>query len=319
MSFNIIGTGSSVPETIVDNNRMGEFVETNDEWITQRTGIRERRILRGESLTDLAAESAEKALCDGGVHPSELDMIICSTLQGDYLTPSLACLVQERIGASCTAFDVNAACSGFIYALDIADAYIKSGKAEKILIVCAEAMSRVVDWQDRTTCVLFGDGAGAVLIEKGSGLLTVKATAAGSKQHLRAPVFYGNSPLPEGKGEDYYLKMNGQEVYKFAVSTVERDVDFALKQTGLTSDDIDWYLLHQANSRITEAARKRLGQPKEKFPGNIGRYGNTSSASIPILLDEINRAGKIKTGDKLLMNAFGAGMTTGVCIISWNK
>ena len=319
MSFTILGTGSSAPQLTVDNNKLSEFVETNDAWIAQRTGIRSRRILQKETLTNLASESAKKALEDAQTNPQELDLILCSTLQGDYLTPSLACLVQEQIKASCMAVDINAACSGFIYALDMAQAYFQAGKAQKILIVCAEAMSRIVDWRDRATCVLFGDGAGAVVLGKGDDLMALRTTAQGSLESLHAPVFMGNSPFAQASEEKAYLYMNGQEVYKFAVSSVEADVDFALKQANLSPDDIDCYLLHQANSRIIEAARKRLGQPSEKFPTNIDRYGNTSSASIPILMDELSRSGHLKKGDKLLLNAFGAGMTTGVCILKWNK
>lgn len=319
MSFNIIGTGSRHPSLEVDNHKLSEFLDTSDEWISQRTGIKARKVLSGESLAQLAGQAAKQALEDAQLSPKELDYILVSTTQGDYLTPSLACLVQEAVGATCPAYDLNAACTGFLYALDAASAYFDAGRAKNILVVGAEAPSRYTDWQDRSTCVLFGDGAGAAVLTKGDGLLAMRLTAVGGAGVLNVPAPTGNSPFIEAPRKQGYISMNGQEVYKFAVSAVEADVDTVLAQASLTPDEIRFYLLHQANSRIIEGARKRLAQPPEKFPMSISRLGNTSSASIPMLLDELNREGRLNPGDKLLFSAFGGGMTTGACILRWGK
>lgn len=319
MTYRISGTGSCLPKLIVDNQKMAEFVDTSDEWITQRTGIKTRHILSAETLTDIAVNSAQRALEDAGLSGSDIDLVIASTLQGDYLTPSLACLVQSAIGAQCAAFDLNAACTGFIYALDVARAYFAAGHVRNILVVCAEAMSRIVDWRDRSTCVLFGDGAGAVVLSEGDDLKAIKTTSQGTAETLRAPVHTGNTPFAKSDEKSGFLFMDGQEVYRFAVSAVNRDVDDVLSQAGLAPHEVDYYLLHQANSRIIDGARRRIDQPESKFPVVINRFGNTSSASIPILLDDMNHSGQLKPGQTLLMCAFGAGYTTGACIINWSK
>lgn len=320
MSFNIVGTGSCHPKKRVTNDDLAEFLDTSDEWIFSRTGIKERRLLTDETLLDISEEAANAALENAGVNAQELDLIIFTTLQGDYISPSMSCLLSKRIGAVCTRqLDMNMACPGFIFALDTADSYFRANKVDKALIVCAEAMSKVVDWKDRATCVLFGDGAGAVVLEKGDGFKDVGLTVNGSYEKLNIPISDGNSPFYEHSDEKPFLKMNGQDIYIFAVSSVVREIKAMLKKLGMTADDVDLFVLHQANKRIIQSARKKLKQPAEKFPENLEKYGNTSSASIPMLLDELNREGKLKKGDKLILCSFGAGLCTGTCAIEWNK
>lgn len=320
MNFNIIGTGSCFPKKRVTNDDLTAFLDTNDEWIYTRTGIKERRILTDESLLDLAFEASKSALEDAKVSAQELDLIIFSTLQGDFISPSLCCLLSKRLGAVCgRQLDINMGCSGFIYALDTAEAYFGADKAKKALIVCAEGMSRVCDWNDRSTCVLFGDGAGAVVLEKGDGLKAINFTVNGEYENLYIPLSQGNCPYTIHSDEKSFLKMNGQEIYIFAVSNVVREINVMLEKLGLTADEPDFYILHQANIRIIESARKKLKQPSEKFPINLDRFGNTSSATIPMLLDEMNKAGRLKKGNKLILCSFGAGLTTGTCAIEWNK
>lgn len=321
MSFNIMGTGSCVPQKIVDNESLTKIVDTSDEWITTRTGIKERRVCDGETITSLAIQAAKSALENAGKNAQNLDLIICSTIEGEYITPSLACLVQKGIGASCPAFDLNAACSGFLYALEVAASFFDAGRAERILIVSAETMSRFTDWSDRATCVLFGDGAGAVLLEKGDGLLSIELHAIGGEEHLRIPAPTGNSPFVTGSktAKPSYLHMDGQEIYKFAVSNAGSNLESVVRKAGLAFKDIALFLLHQANYRIIDAIIRRLREPKEKFPITVNKYGNISSACIPIMLDEINRSGRLRRGDRLALCAFGAGLTTGACVIQWNK
>jgi 3-oxoacyl-[acyl-carrier-protein] synthase-3 len=316
MSIKIVSTGMAVPENAVTNDRLSEFMDTSDEWISTRTGIHSRYIASAEDLTELCLRASGKALDRAGIKPSEVDLVICSTISGDYMFPSLACCLSERLGLSCPAFDINAACSGFIYALDVADGYISAGKAKNILLVCGEMMSRLVDWTDRSTCVLFGDGAAAVVVTSGSAMKYLHLTASGNTKMLHMRVGNGNSPF-RPKQESGFLCMQGQEVFKFAVSMVEQETSLALNTLGMKPEDIDIYLMHQANKRIIDTARNRLGQPEEKFPVNIGNYGNISSASIPLLLDEMLTSGKILPGSRLLLMAFGAGMTTGTCVMIW--
>jgi len=320
MSFNIIGTGSGHPKKCVTNDDLATFLDTSDEWIYTRTGIKERRVLSDDSLLDLAVEASKAALSDAGVKPEELDLIIVSTLQGDYISPSMCCLLSKQLGAVCNRqLDINMGCSGFIFALDTADAYFKADKAKKALIVCTESMSRIVDWNDRSSCVLFGDGAGAVVLENGNGLKDIALTVDGAYEHLYVPISSGNSPFAVQSEEKAFLKMNGQEIYIFAVSSVVKEINVMLEKLGMTADEPDFYILHQANTRIIDSARKKLKQPAEKFPQNLEKYGNTSSATIPMLLDELNREGKLKKGNKLILCSFGAGLTTATCAIEWNK
>ncbi len=319
MSLNIIGTGHCVPELKISNSDLEKFLETSDEWITTRTGIGNRRISQGETLSDLSYNAAASALNKAGLDACELDLIICATLQGDYITPSLACVLQAKLGAKCPAFDINAACSGFIYSLEVASTFITAGKANNILIVCAEMMSNIVDWSDRRTCVLFGDGAGACVVTKGDALKYIHVTAEGNTQPIFLNTHYQSTPFGNTKenAPEYYLYMNGQDVFKFAVSMVEKESKLAFETLGISSADIDYYLLHQANKRIIDSARTRLKLPEEKFPINIHKYGNTSCASIPILLDEMSTEGRLHTGQRIMLMAFGGGLTSGTCVIDW--
>lgn len=319
MNLTIIGTGCSTPKCVKTNLELSEIVDTTDEWITSRTGIKERHIITDETLAQIASEAAKAALENAGVLPEELDYIICATLRGDYITPSLSCEVQRIIGASCPAFDINAACSGFIYSLDVASALFTAQKAKKILVVAAESLSKFVDWKDRATCVLFGDGAGAVVLSNHDNLLAIKLTARGEAKSLYIPSTDRNSPFHEQEEIESYINMDGGEIYKFAVTAIYKELKNVISEAGLRQSDIDHVLLHQANIRIIDAAAKKLKIPKEKYLVNISRYGNTSAASIPILLDEANRAGKFKKGDLMALCAFGGGLTTGACILRWDK
>ncbi len=318
MSFTIKGTGSSYPKRVVTNDDLASVVDTSDEWIRTRTGISERRICTDETLSDLVFEAGKAALEDAGLKADEIDLIICSTIRADTITPSMACILQERLRATCPAFDINAACSGFIYAMDVAIGYFARGKAKNILIVSAEAMSKLVDWTDRATCVLFGDGAGAVLLSEGEDLLSIKTTATG-RDLLFIPNVEGNSPFSEQVESEPYLAMKGQEVFKFAVNAICDDLKDVIHEAGFQESDIAHVLLHQANQRITNTAKKCLKIDPDKYHENIDRFGNTSSATIPVILDEINKAGKLSNGDLLAMSAFGGGLTTGACVIRWNK
>jgi 3-oxoacyl-[acyl-carrier-protein] synthase-3 len=262
-------------------------------------------------------ELQKKALERAGLKAEDIDHVICSTLGGDFLTPSLACALSQRLNLSCPAFDINAACSGFIYALDLAQSYLLSNKAEKILIVCAEMMSKHTDWQDRSSCVLFGDGAGACIVTKGNAVNYTKLYTKGDTKLLYLEDGNGNNPFRKDKKERGFLQMQGQEVFKFAVSIFESLTKEALDSLSLSPEEIDLFILHQANKRIIDSARTKLKLPEEKFPINIDKYGNISSASILILLDELLCEGRIKKGDKLLFSAFGAGLTAGICVMTW--
>jgi len=316
MSIKILSVAKAVPETTITNDQLSEFLDTNDEWISTRTGIKTRHICTTETLLDLCVEAVEDAISKANIDKSEIDAVICSTLVGDYLTPSLSCGICEKLDIICPAFDINAACSGFIYALDIASAYIDTGRASNILIVCAEKMSKIVDWEDRSTCVLFGDGAAACLVTKGTALKNIQLTTKGNSSILNLPVDNGNCPFREKEAAGF-LYMQGQEVFKFAVSMIVSQSERILSDLNMTPEDIDYYVLHQANKRIIDFARMKLKQEPEKFPMNVDKYGNTSSASIPILLEEMISDGRIKPGTRLLLSAFGAGLTTGICVIEW--
>lgn len=316
MNLKIISTGISVPDNLVTNDQLSQLMDTSDEWISTRTGIRSRFIANKEDISKLCTKAAETAIERAGITLKDINLVICSTTSGDYIFPSLACCVSERLGLSCPAFDLNAACSGFIYALDVAECYLSTGKAQNILLICGEMMSRMVDWNDRSTCVLFGDGAAACVVTAGDAVKYLKLTAQGNTKMLYMSVGNGNSPF-RPKLDPGYLHMQGQDVFKFAVSMIVQETEAALSALGMQPGDIDLYLLHQANKRIIDMARNRLGQPEEKFPLNITRYGNISSVSIPILLDELLTVGKIKKGSRLLLSAFGAGMTTGTCVMIW--
>ena len=315
----IIGTGRAHPAKVVTNAMLEQFLDTSDEWIKTRTGMSERRVISSEKLEDLATKAAIQAIEDAGLTPADIDYIICSNVVNEYITPSLSYIVQGAIGAKCACVDVNAACSGFIYALDMADDRLKSGKAKNILVLGAEEPTRMVDWSDRSLCVLFGDGAGAVVVTEGDGLICSRLTTTSKVDCLH--YVRRLEPTPYITKEEYSgpMYMNGKEVFKTAVLSSSRDIKTLLDKAGLAPSDIKYYVLHQANMRIIEAIANWLKLDMSHFPTNVERCGNTSSASVPLLLDELAREGKLQKGDKILMSAFGAGFTTGACIIEWTK
>ena len=320
MAFYIAGTGSALPEKVVTNDDLAEFLETSDEWIYTRTGIHKRHVLTHEKLNDLAILSAKRALEDANVKGEEVDLILCATMRGDTFTPSLACSVGEAIGSHAPAFDVNAACVGALYCMEIADSFIETGRAETVLIVSAEAMSKLLDWQDRSSCVLFGDGSGAFVVKKGHGRLSGVLSTNPDTHVIWMPNIEGiNSPYNQHEQEKLAMQMDGGEVYKFAVNAMGHNIEEACRLAGLTPSDIDWFLPHQANARIIEASRKKFNIDRKKVLLNISEYGNMSATSVVVLLDEYARKGTFKKGDKLLFVAFGGGLTSGAVIIEWNK
>ena len=319
MSFRILGTGKCVPSYVMTNDEMATIVDTSDEWIRTRSGIRERRVCTTESLSDLTIEASKLALEDAGVYPEELDLIICATFRGEYCSPAQACIVQKRIGANCPAFDVNAACSGFIYSLDIAAGFFVRKTVKKVLVVAADNVTNSVDWEDRSTCVLFGDGCGAAVLGEGDDLLSVYLHTKGDLDCLVIPHGENTCPKYQLGSQRPTIRMNGREVYKFAVGAMSDGLEKAIRDAGVQQEDINFVIPHQANIRIIDAARHKLHIPEDRYVCNIDRYGNTSAASIPIALDEINRQGKLKNGDLIAMSAFGAGLTSASCVLRWNK
>lgn len=315
----VIGTGSVRPAKVVTNAMLEGMLDTSDEWIRERTGIVERRVISSERLEELAIEAAKRAIEDAGVSPADIDYIICSNVVNEYVTPALSCIVQGAVGAKCACVDVNAACSGFIYALDMADDRIKSGKAKTILVLAAEEPTRMVDWSDRSMCVLFGDGAGAVVVTEGGELFVSRLTTKSMLDCLYYRRRLEPTPYVETEEISGPMYMNGREVFKTAVLSSSRDISHILKEAGLTPSDIKYYVLHQANMRIVDAIANYLKLDMSHFPHNVEYSGNTSSASVPLLLDTLSREGKLQRGDKILMSAFGAGFTTGACIVEWAK
>ena len=313
----ILGTGSSLPKMQVTNDDLSKFLDTNDEWIFPRTGIKSRHIISSEKLEDLAVDAARKALDDAGVAAGELDMLICSNVVNEFITPSLSCIVASKLGISCPCFDINCACPGFIYAMDMADSYFRCGKVRKVLIVCAEEPTRMIDWSDRSTCVLFGDGAGAAVFGEGDNLLGTRLSAQPDPDKLYEIHKLQPTPYITKEEADVPLVMKGREVFKFAVTTSSRDITDILVSTGITPDQVSYYMIHQANLRIIDGIREHLGVAPEKFPTNIRDHGNSSSASCPILLDECNRAGMFKKGDILVFSAFGAGLLSATAVLEW--
>lgn len=316
MGLKIIGTGAALPSKVVTNDDLTAHMETSDEWISQRTGIHQRRILSGsETLLGLGTDAAMQAIGEAGIAPKEIDLLIVSTLGGDYKTPSLSCLLAGELGIDCITLDINMACCGFLSALNIVKAYINVGMAKKALIVSAEALSRLVDWTDRSTCVLFGDAAAAAVLEQGDSdpVFSMQVTGKNGWEHLHALRATDNCPFNDFEDEGH-LHMNGQDIYKFAVSSITARIHEVLDKCALTIDDIDKVLLHQANLRIIKGAVTRFGYP-DKFPHNIENYGNTSSASVPLLLHE--EAKNLRRGDKLILCAFGAGLSSAACLLEW--
>ena len=313
----IIGTGSAIPKKIVTNDMLSEFLDTSDAWIYPRTGIKHRHVISDEKLEDLAAEAAVKALENAGMKAEELDYIICSNVVNEYVTPSLSCIIQGAIGATCPCLDINCACAGFMYALDIAESHYKAGRVKNVLIVCAEEPTRMTSWKDRNVCVLFGDGAGAAVLSEGDNIKGVKLSAASATDKLYQIRTLEPTPYITKEEQSISLQMKGQDVFKFAVKASSGDIRYLLDKLGMTADDVDHYLLHQANIRIIRAIEEYLGQPESKFPTNVETHGNSSSASCTILLDECNRNGLIKRGETIAMSAFGAGFISGAVVMEW--
>jgi 3-oxoacyl-[acyl-carrier-protein] synthase-3 len=319
----IIGTGHYVPERILTNAELEKMVDTTDEWIVTRSGIRERHIARDDQATsDLAAESARRAMASAGVKPEDIDLIIVATITPDMPFPNTACFVQKLIGAkNATCIGLEAACTGFLFALDAASQYLLTGRFKTALVIGAEKMSTIVDWQDRTTCVLFGDGAGAVVVqarETGEGILSaVTGSDGGLSGLLNLPA--GGSRTPTSaqtvEARQHYMRMEGKEIFKHAVRAMGESARRALEKSGLTMADITCVVPHQANMRIVEAIRSRLEVGPEKFFINLDKYGNMSSASIPVALDEAMACGRIKKGDNVILVAFGGGLTWGAMVV----
>ena len=320
MSVKILGTGSFLPESVVTNDFLSTIMDTSDEWISSRTGIKARHLVKKETTTQMSVEAAKNALLDAGIQAAELDLIIVGTITGDDITPSTACEVQAAIGAkAAVAFDINAACSGFMFAMHSAYAYLQSGIYQNALIIGAETLSRIMDWNDRSTCVVFGDGAGAAVLGAGQGgILGFEQGSDGVKGSVLACRARANSnPLVQENPETNYVHMDGQEVYKFAVTTVPASIERVLEKAQAGAEEIKYFLLHQANIRIIQSVAKRLHAPMEKFPISLDHCGNISAASIPILLDEVNKKGMLEEGDKIVMSGFGGGLTWGTCILEW--
>lgn len=313
----IIGTGSALPRRQVTNDELTRFLDTSDEWISSRTGIRSRHVITDEKLEDLATEAARKAIEDAGIAPSDIDYILCSNIANHYVTPGLGCVVALKLGIRCPAVDINCACPGFLYAMDIAEAFFRTGRVRNVLIVCAEEATRMLDWTDRSTCILFGDGAGAAVFAPGDNIKGVRMDCEPSIDILYECRHLNDTPFLTKREEDIPLQMNGREVFRFAVSTAVRDIESLLDEAGLTPQDIDYYMIHQANLRIIDAIRKRIDVPEDRFPTHVADHGNTSSASCAILLDECNRKGLFKRGDKLLFSAFGAGLLSAAILMEW--
>ncbi|WP_346354521.1 beta-ketoacyl-ACP synthase III [Azotosporobacter soli] len=324
-SVGIIGIGSHVPEKVLTNKDLEAIVETSDEWIVDRTGIRERRIADQETATsDLAYQAALKALADAKVSADEIDLVIVATATPDMFFPSTACLVQNRIGATkAAAFDLAAGCSGFAYGLVVGTQFVQNGTYKKVLVIGAETLSKILDWTDRNTCVLFGDGAGAVVlgeVEEGYGILGVELGADGSGGDLlKMPAGGSRMPASAQTVADrlHYVHMSGNDVFKFAVKVMGEAAAKALEHAGLSSEDVDCLIPHQANIRIIQSAAKRLKMPMDKVMVNVDKYGNTSSASIPIALNEAVKSGKVKKNDVVVVVGFGAGLTWASCVLKW--
>ena len=343
-TIRITGTGSALPGRIVTNKELEQMVETSDEWIRERTGIGERHVSVGETVVALASEAARKALEQAGKRAEEIDLILVATCSPEQYLPCCACQVQAAVGAvNALAFDVNAACSGFLFALNTADAYLRTGLAKNALIIGSEVLSKLVDWTDRGSCILFGDGAGAVVVERckaesraveekqipaagilgralhsdgtGGGVLQCDARELTTPYARTSAVKTDqNQPMDD---REHFIQMDGQEVYRFATRRVPQCIEEAVSDAGLTVPDIDLFVLHQANARIIDAVAKRLHADRKKFPTNLERVGNLSSASIPVLLDELHKQGKLHRGDRIVLAGFGAGLTIGACVMTW--
>jgi 3-oxoacyl-[acyl-carrier-protein] synthase-3 len=321
MHSRILGTGGYLPERVLTNLDLERMVDTSDQWIQERTGIRERHLAAaGQTTCDLAEQAARRALDAAGLGPGDIDLLILATTTPDKVFPSTACLLQARLGAGGgPAFDIQAVCTGFIYALTVADRFIRTGGARKALVVGAETLSRILDWTDRGTCVLFGDGAGAVVLGAAEepGILSSHLHADGAYEHLLT-VDWGLSQGYEKRGQSNgYIQMQGNEVFRVAVTTLSRIVEETLAANGLGREAVDWLVPHQANIRIITATARKLGMPMEKVVVTVGEHGNTSAASVPLALDVAVRDGRIRGGELVLLEAFGAGFTWGSVLLRY--
>lgn len=321
MRTRIIGTGRALPKENVTNDDLSRIVDTNDEWINSRTGIRERRLVKpGETTATLAVEAAKQALENAGIEAKDIPLIIVATCSSEACFPSIGCQVQANLGADhAVAFDISAACSGFLFGLHTANAYLQTGIYDKALVIGTDTLSRVIDWEDRGTCVLFGDGAGACVVElSDKGIIDYIQRCDGTQGNvlscyssaMKTPMIPEETPMRP-------LYMDGQAVFKFAVKTVPACIKQVLENSNTSPEDIRYFVLHQANFRIIQSVAKRLKIDQEKFPINLNHYGNTSAASIPIILDEMNRDGMLNPGDKVILSGFGAGLTWAATLLEW--
>ncbi len=320
MKIKVIGTGSSLPQKVVTNVDLTKTLDTSDEWIRERTGVESRHVVSGKETTvTMAVNAAKKAMDEAGISADLIDLIIVSTISSNVIIPGTACEVQREIGAiNAACFDLSAACSGFVFALNTAQAYMEMGVAKTALVIGSESLSNIVDWTDRSSCILFGDGAGAAIVTKAEGASYMPVMHSdGKKGEVLSCKSRNDIPEVIKNPKDFYTTMDGREVFRFAVKTVPDMIKDILAKNDLEKEDISYFLLHQANIRIVESIVKRLKLPSEKFPVNIQTVGNTSSASIPILLDELNKENKLKPGDKILLAGFGAGLSWGASIIEW--
>ncbi len=325
MRARIIGTGSAHPQMRVTNEQLEKWVDTSDEWIASRTGIHSRYISTGETNTQLCVEAARKALQDAGLEAGELELIIVATVSPDDYFPNTGCQVQSILGADkAAAFELNAACSGFLFALNTAQAYIQAGVYHNALVIGAEILSKMIDWTDRSTCVLFGDGAGAAVVQADEvGMICFRQYSDGGqgrvlscRNRLICNPFVNQQYRDTGEPMDH-AHMEGQAVFRFAVRRVPEMIEELLAAAGMNKEEVDWYILHQANERILKSVSKRLDVSIEKFPMNVMEYGNTSAASVPILLDEASRSGLLKRGQKIILSGFGAGLTWAGALLEW--
>ncbi len=317
----IEGTGHSVPKVQVSNEDLAQYVDTTDEWISSRTGIKNRYISTGETATSLAIAAGRQALGEADIKAEEIDLIIVATMSPEYFMPSTACLVQGEIGAvNATCFDLTAACSGFLYALKVASQGIRCGDHKKALVIGSEVLSKTLDWKDRDTCVLFGDGAGAVVLSQsdGPGIINSYTGSDGKGAELLSlQAVQSKNMLHEAEATNPYMEMKGREVYSFAIKIVPKSIHAVLEGTGYKVDDISWFVLHQANERIIDSVAKKMKVPDEKFYKNMATYGNTSAASIPIALSELAKSKKLSKGDLIVLVGFGGGLTWGATLVKW--
>lgn len=320
MGFRIVGTGSSLPARCVTNEELSTFLDTSDEWISKRTGIHARHICTTESLGDLAVQASQQALDAANSTADELDAIICTTISPDHIMPAEASVIQDRLGAHCPSFDINVACAGFVFALDIADGLFARKRARRVLIVSAERCSHILDWSDRATCVLFGDGAAAAVLDAdGQGLLSLRLSTQPDLISLRLPGAPGSCPFDEGAHEAQQLSMHGREIFKFGVTAIDREVRALVRDAKLPVEDIDHFVFHQANGRILDAAAARLGIERDRVVTTLAETGNISSACIPYALDTLVRSGRLVAGQTVALVGFGAGLSVGSCLMRWDE